>query len=57
MENLSKFQSITKNSQLKGLLTHDVRDIFSDVVIDYRMMAQYVQPDYDIVNIPSFESG
>ena len=57
MEDLSKFQSITKNSQLKGLLPHDVRDVFSGVVLNYTAMDQYIHLDYEIVNNPSFESG
>ena len=57
MENLSKFQSITKNLQLKGIITHGVRYVFSGVVIDYSSMAQYLQPYSKMMNNTNFESG
>ena len=57
IEHLSRFQSITRNSQLKGILPHDVKNVFSGVVIDYPFMAQYLHPDYNIARNPKFESG
>ena len=57
MEDLSKFQSISKNSQLKELLPHDFRDVFSGVVLKYPSMDQHIHLDSDTVNNPNFESG
>ena len=57
MEDLPKFQSITKNLQLKGILPHDVWYVFSGVVLNYPVMNQCIHLDYDIANNPSFESG
>ena len=57
MEHLSKFQIIKNNLKLKRLLPHGVRDVFSGVLLNYPVMAQYLQPDSEILKNPNFESG
>ena len=50
-----EFQSISNNLQLRGLLPHDVRDVFSGVVLNYPVIDQYIHLDSDIVNNPNFK--
>ena len=57
MEHISKFQSITNNLQLKGILLHDLRYFFSGVVLNYIVMDKYTYSDSESVNNHRFESG
>ncbi len=58
MIHLSKFQSITKNLQVKGCSPLTVREVFDAMIEnEYPDMEHYLAPESDIVNNPKFESG
>jgi hypothetical protein len=57
VEHMSKFQSITKNLQKKGLCLDIVKSVFEAVVEDYPEMNCYLTEKANIINNPAFESG
>lgn len=57
MNHLSKFESITKNLQKRGISPDMVRSVFDVICDDYPAMRDYLHHHANIVNNPDFESG